>query len=586
MEQLLCPRIVGRDGELRVVGDAVEAAARGAGRVVVVVGEAGSGKSRLLAQARARARDRGVRVLHGRVLEKPAGVPAGPFAEAVAGVLRAGLPADPALGPVRALLGRVAGEGGATDADGLSNPVAVAEAVLRLLQVCTRDGGAMLLIENLHWADPETVVALDYLVMNAADHGAGCLVALRPQGDPYRVARRWADIRAARLVELSPLPAAAVDRMVQLCMGADAVPAGLLAFVREGADGVPFFVEELLAGLLRTGALVPADRGWRVVERRLRATVPRTVAGAVTAGFTALHPRTQHVLHAASLLGRHIEWSVLPRVAQLEPDAVLTSLREATYAQFLIPDPDDGTLRFRHALTRDHIAALLLGPERGELARRGLAAIDDEHPDLPGPWCELAAELAEHAGDRGRAARLLVELAGRDRDRGALATAAARLERALELFGPADDTLPAREDLVTVRALAGDVDAALELGVPALGERTARAAGPPPRVALEHARGRALLVAGRHGEARARAARAAHAAGTSSAAATVLQAQIAVSAGDPHAAGAGARAVLDGPDLPPALACEAWEVLGRAARLHDVVAAERAFAAALDLADT
>ncbi|MDN5861379.1 MAG: helix-turn-helix transcriptional regulator, partial [Pseudonocardia sp.] len=99
--------------------------------------------------------------------------------------------------------------------------------------------------------------------------------------------------------------------------------------------------------------------------------------------------------------------------------------------------------------------------------------------------------------------------------------------------------------------------------------------------ALKLTLGRALLVAGRYAEARTHAA----AAERSGPAATVLRAQIDMAAGDPARARAGARAALDVPNLPPASACEAWEVLGQADRLHDVEAAERSFTAALELAD-
>ncbi|WP_373865889.1 AAA family ATPase [Pseudonocardia asaccharolytica] len=81
--------------------EAADAAARGAGTSVVLLGAAGTGKSRLLDEARARAHDSGVRVLRGRVTESAAATPFGPFAEAVAAAFRSGWPADPALLPVR-----------------------------------------------------------------------------------------------------------------------------------------------------------------------------------------------------------------------------------------------------------------------------------------------------------------------------------------------------------------------------------------------------------------------------------------------------------------------------------------------------
>ncbi len=585
MEQLLCPQIVGREAELAAVHEAVDAAAAGAGRGTVLLGEAGAGKTRLLAAARDVARERGLVVLRGRVLES-AGGPFDPVAEAVSGAVRAGWLRGAALGQARILLDSLAVDNGPDRGRELSTPTAVAEAVLRLLQEAVSRGGALLLVEDLQWAEPETLVAVDHLLANATDHGAGCVVTLRPDGDPYRVARRWGDTRTARLVELLPLPDADVDRMVRLCLRVDAVPSGLLEFVRDRADGLPFFVEELLAGLLRSGALVPRDGGWQVIERRLRATVPPTLADSVTARFTGLHPRTRRVLQAASLLGRRVAFDVLSEATGLEPDVVLASLREATYAGFLVPDPDDGELRFRHALTREHVAALLLPPERASVARRALDALENAHPGLPGSWCRLGVELAALVGDDRRAARLLVELGGRERRRGALATATTHLERAVGLAGRTEDTLVAREELVITSALAGDVDAALDLGGPTLDQRRTRRDAPDRVLELELALGRALLVGGRYAEAHRHAARAG-AVDTPSAAATaaVLRAQIEVSGGDPERARETAGAALHSGTLLPEPACEAWEVIGRAARLHDIDAAEQAFATALDLAE-
>ncbi len=590
MDQLLCPEIVGREREQEALRAAVARAARGAGDGTVLLGEAGAGKSRLLAQTRAWASARGVRVLRGRVLEGGTGA-FGPFAEVVTGALRAVGTAEPELRTAAPVLA------GATPAPPASlPPAALAEALLRLLAVCARGNGALLLVEDVHWADADTLRVLDYLLANAADHGAGCVLSLRPQGRAHRVARRIVDGRLARLVELAALTGAEVDRMVRACLHVDAVPVGLLDFVRERADGVPFFVEELLAGLVRIGALVRVDHRWHVVERRLQAVVPPTVAESVTDRFTALHPRTRQVVQAAALLGREFEWELLPAVTGLDEEVVLASLREATYAGFL-QEGDDGTaggtrIRFRHALGRDHIAALLLAPERRLLAGRARAALDRRHPDLPRQWADVAAHLAELAGDGRGAARLLVRIAAEQRDRGALGSAAAYLERALDLLagvpddpGTAQQILEAREDLAEVHARAGDVDAALGLATPALAERHRRADAPDRILRLELTLGRALLVAGRFAGARAHASRAAVVTvADAAAAAAVLQARIDVAAGDPHRAQERARAAMAGTALPPEARCEAHEVLGQTARLSYLAMADREFSAALALA--
>jgi DNA-binding CsgD family transcriptional regulator len=126
---------------------------------------------------------------------------------------------------------------------------------------------------------------------------------------------------------------------------------------------------------------------------------------------------------------------------------------------------DGQEFRFRHALTREVVLADLLPPERAELSRRALEAVQLAHPGVPGTFCEMAAELAEAAGDSPQAARLLVESARRAIARGALRTASVAAERAAGLTDDgSDEWVDAHEVLVQVLAQSGDVVRALAAG--------------------------------------------------------------------------------------------------------------------------
>ena len=593
MDSLLCPRTIGRRTEAESVLGAVDASARGTGRATVVLGEPGIGKSRLVRSAVARARDKGVRVFAGRVRDGTAGAPFAIFGEALARAFRSdGWPATAALRPIRSQLGHLAGEAVPAPLGGLSRP-AVAEALLRLLAAAVRDGGALLVVEDLHWADDDTVWVLEYLLSNIADHGAACLVTLRPEpaGQGLSVMRRLADTRAAQLLELAPLSDPEVDQMVLACLGVDAVADGLLAFVREHADGVPFVVEEQLAGLRRSGALRTTDGTWTVAGERLQAVVPPTIAEAVTQRLDGLTANTRRVLRAAALFGRAFDWQLVGRVTGLDDDAVLACLREAADAGLVEADEDaapDG-VRFRHALTRDHIAARILPPERTALSSRGLQLLVAERADLSDESCAMAAGLAESAGNPSAAGRYLLELGRRARHRGGLATAASHLSRAVQCLESAgEDSLSAREELAAVHALAGEVDRALELGGPALAERHARDDEPARESGLRLALARALTTAGRWEPARNEAGRVRASPDPAiRSEATALVAHLDIAQGRPASAELLARVVLDSPadERTSAGTCEAWEALGQAQRLHDVTAAARSFSAALALAE-
>ncbi len=583
--QLLSARLVGRAEERRELLAAVDAAPRRGG-ALVLLGEAGIGKSRLLHEARQLARERGLPLMWGRATHGAG--PLGPVQEAVAAGFRAlAAPARRELLPVRAVLAQLAGEWTGQAAD--PSPLTVAESLLRFLAVISRDCGAVVVLEDLHWAEPETLTVARYLLDNVDDHGALCLVSLRPEpGAALTMARRLADTRAAALLEIGPLADAEVDDMVLACLHTDAAPDALLEFVRAHADGVPFVVEELLAGLARTGGLLRVDGGWHLVGHRMKATVPATVAESVDRRLETVHPRTRHVLQAAALLGQQLDAVLLGRLTGLDEETVLAALREAGYAQLL--DGSGTEVRFRHALTRDRVAALLLPPERVALARRAAAAVRDAHPDLPGPWCELVASLAEQAGDTVAAARHLVESGRRAQARGALDTATVRLERALQLYGPAaPEASVARAVLAQVRALAGDVEGALRLAPPPEGP-TDGSRAPDEDAELQLALVRALLTAGRLTEARERITEVLRGAAEIRPGvrlrALVLAAEIDVADGDTESARRRAGAVLarSADDLPE-VRCAALEVTGRAARLRNVQEAEQAFAAALAVAD-
>ncbi|MEU8799641.1 AAA family ATPase [Spirillospora sp. NPDC048819] len=581
--ELTSSAIVGRESELDLLARAVRAAADGRGGMLALAGEAGIGKSRLRAAAEADARRRGLPVLAGRAADTAVAEPFRPLSEALARHWRdGGPPGDPRLRPLLPTLGQLVPGWRTGDRDPVSL-AAVCEAVLRLLAVVGDRSGALLVIEDAHWCDAETLAVLEYLADNADAHRTLCLVTLRtdPPGPAGDTIRRLADRRAAAVVPLERMDGAAIDTLVLSCLREQAVPEPLLDHVRQRADGVPFYVEELLAGLVRSGALVRDDDGWRL-RGTLNAQVPGTMGESVRRGLESLTPAAQRTLLAAALLGRRFDWRLLPEVTGLGRDEVAAALREAANARLLTVEA--GALVFRHALVRERIRALLLPSDHAILGARALAAIERAHPGLPGSRCELAAELAEATGDRERAVTHLTEAARRARDRGALASAEPLLRRAVDLSPPARGPVGA---LAEVLALAGEVDEALKLAAVAL-ENTPGPDG--AQTDLELALARAMLAAGRHDEASAHADRAGvRAAGPHhhdrQARATALQALIAVDAGRLDAAVRLAEEVLGSFPGPAEAHCQALEATGRATRVHDLARAESAFESALALAD-
>jgi hypothetical protein len=232
------------------------------------------------------------------------------------------------------------------------------------------------------------------------------------------------------------------------------------------ADGLPFLVEELLAAMVQGHELRSTADGW-VLDRSPVGGIPATFAETVRRRLETA-PGTRDLLMAAALLGRSFDWRLLLDMSGQDEGAAVERLHRATDAQLLSMEGTDHgpRFRFRHALTRDAILAELLPPERATLAARGLRAVEAAHRGLPGEWCELAAELAEEAGDLARAAALHLESGRRAFGRGALPSSEANLERARRLAGDNDRQLAVEIDeaLCEVLVAAGHAERVGEVG--------------------------------------------------------------------------------------------------------------------------
>jgi DNA-binding NarL/FixJ family response regulator len=355
------------------------------------------------------------------------------------------------------------------------------------------------------------------------------------------------------------------------------------AFVAGRAEGIPFLVEEVLAGLVGEGTLTERDGHWHAADLSAPG-VPATFADAVRRRLDGISAESRQVIGAAAVLGRRFDWTLLGPVTGLADPAVIAALREGVGLQLIVAERDG--FRFRHALTHEAVLAGLLPPERTMLAGQALAAAEAAHPGLPGAWCTLAADLAGRAGDAARAGALLLEAGRRDLAAGALASAEHTLTQARDLVDAALQT-GVDEALTEVFAMSGQVDRAIETGRMLL----ARLGPPSPRAAHLHLGiARAAIAGARWAEAAASIEVARESAGADAAQIDACAAQVAAGRGRLEEADRLARAALRSAEgeghqrVQPEVACEALEVIGRVARQRDLEAAERAFARAADLA--
>ena len=436
LARVLCPTLIGRESELSTLEDALLSALRGDGGVVIVGGEAGMGKTRLVNELTARAFRLRCAVMAGACSEAELSLPYLPFLEAIGnrlttddvGELRQRLgPASDELAQLFPQLGRAPAPGG----DPMQAKLRLFEAILLFLRDAARDRALLLVLEDLQWADPATRELLDYMTRRLRSTNVLILATYRVD-EMHRkhplvpTIQGWRRSGQAEFIELKALSAQSVADMVCVIFDESAISPEFRDFLRDRSEGNPFVLEEMLREALDRGDIFRTDTGWdrkSVAEIRL----PQTVSAAILQRLTRLQPRDIDVLSAASAIGRSADLITLIEVTQLDRDAVLAALEACVAFQLLEEDERaTGRYRFRHALTREAVYEDMVVPRRQQLHAR-IADVLKSRPD------SAPVDLANHLLMAGRfddAVTMCVAAAGDAIQSYAYHDAGALLERA------------------------------------------------------------------------------------------------------------------------------------------------------------
>ncbi len=485
---LVSPAFVGRGAELAALVSALESAIGGDPAVVLVGGEAGVGKTRLVEEAAARAREQQVRVLTGSCIELGGeGLPLSPLVDALRTLIRVMDPdeLEGFLGSARSELARLLPEldpdvAGAPLSGGEAGSARLLELVFGVIQRLAADQPLMLVVEDLHWADRSTLDLASLLVR--ALRGVRVLLVLTFRSDeihrshPLRpLIATWERIRSVRRLELPRFSREEVTRQLEAILGS-APSRSMVELLYERSEGNAFLIEEIVAAL-QAGA-GPDE-------------LPVTLRDVLLARAERLSEPTSRLLRIAAAAGTSVSDQLLATVAALDERGLDVALGEAIEHQLLAADEIDHGYRFRHALTRDAIYSDTLPRERVRVHRAYAEALSAD-PSLAGSPASAAAALAVHwaaAYDAPRALAASID-AARLAAPYAPAEALRHLERALELWpGVADAAERCGIDLVELLRMAaasayaaGNLEQSLALYDEALTEVGQSAAG--ERVAL------------------------------------------------------------------------------------------------------
>jgi DNA-binding CsgD family transcriptional regulator len=410
---VVCPVLIGRTAELAAFHRLLDQAKSGRGQVALLSGEAGVGKSRLVAEVKIHAEREGFLPLQGTCFQADRAFPYAPFLDLLrssfSGASR--LPSHHDLIPFAQELSQVLPDvtpllpehpplSGAASLDPHQEQRRLFALLLHFFTERVTHQPLLFIIEDLHWSDETSLELLLYLARGCTHLPILFMLTYRHDEVSPELRHYLAECDREHLaqdVSLQRLNRADVDAMLQAIFARhQAVHTGLGESIYQLTEGNPFFIEEALKSLIATGEITDREGVW---ERTLlfgthtRApSIPRSVQDAVYQRTKQLSVPARQVLTLAAVAGRRFDLTILQQVMHADESHLLTLIKELVAAQFVREEAAD-QFAFRHALTRQAVYAELLTGERRTL-HRAIAETIEQHAF---PSSVLDAQLVDLA---------------------------------------------------------------------------------------------------------------------------------------------------------------------------------------------
>lgn len=386
--------LIGRNNELQTLIDEGSIALKGAGRVIVLVGDAGVGKTRLteemlmnlvyksgrqdlpsffpyLSECQSYNQNTPYSVVRD-ILRQFFHLGTNELTTELNKIIRRVQILAPQLARFTPLLGDILGL--PFDDTPLTSALTpeqrhdrVQDLVEALLLSEAQRQPLMIILDDMHWSDASSLDMLSRLARAAAQ--SALLIVLSYRFDqPFE--EPWRDFEHCVRIELRELSASDSTALVESAIHGS-IPQGLQALI-DKAQGNPFFIEEVMRELIETGALVQTENGWQLTEGLDETTIPGSIEGIITARLDRLEEQYREVIQVASVIGRRFQYPIL---SDMVPNGdLINRLNWLTASDLIVPDMNELAYLFKHALTRDVTYESILYARRREL-HRGLARL-------------------------------------------------------------------------------------------------------------------------------------------------------------------------------------------------------------------
>jgi DNA-binding CsgD family transcriptional regulator len=418
--------LVGREADVAMLRERLHAASRGAGATMLISGEAGIGKSRLVAEISSdpasSADDIHVMTLRGHCFEHDHALPYAPILDLLRSWSIRTAPEEIAahFGPDAAIFGALLPELATSPSTTAPEHEKhrIFHALLALFSRFARTQPLLIVIEDLHWSDDTSLEFLLHLARHVPTLPILLVLTYRSDEVTPSLHHTLALLDRERLATEIALPRLALPDIDVMLRAFFAQPqpirADFLRAIHDLTDGNPFFIEEVIRSLIAAGDIFHTGGRW---ERRSlgQLHIPRSVQDAVTRRTRDLSAEANRIVRLAAVAGRFFDFAILQALTDWDENMLLELIRELMTAQLVIEESAE-RFAFRHALTRQAIYTAMLARERRVLHLAVAQAMERLHAAMPEPYFadlsyhfaageswEKAIEYGERAGERALA---------------------------------------------------------------------------------------------------------------------------------------------------------------------------------------